>query len=394
MMDICRSFMRLAHLVTELMKQADDEKLLKFLFGVLLNLSGHSASKYAMDSILKDISTSEYKEMKETSTSFIDKTDTDLHFTNESYTLRTHEELRFWVDAFKALYPTRTLANSSNRQFFLPGDAEDTQGCEEWLSLVQTTLRSLKDRKPNVFGGVPPSLNAMETITVYGPYLRNSWMLIHGANTNLALLDSIIKTPYFRDFSYDAGKSIYPDRKSEDETLIGHVIAQQSSFYLAGPLYDLIAPPKEKRGGYNADLKSKAVALYTAERLKYELSFTALVGLTRSNMQALEKLVQASRRFQRYPALVWPVNYTKRIGDNDEQTSNIVLFKKVKSTKHKSNPGIDDTTLLAGLAYKESAKANAAIDKITRLLVTPPDGEEAPKPRPGAAAGGGGPDNV
>jgi hypothetical protein len=42
------------------------------------------------------------------------------------------------------------------------------------------------------------------------------------------------------------------------------------------------------------------------------------------------------------------------------------------------------------LAYKESAKANAAIDNITRLLVTPPGGAEDQRPKPEAGSGASG----
>jgi hypothetical protein len=101
MMDICRSFQRLVVLVMNLLSNSGDSHILKFLLRVMADLSGYSSSKHAIDRILKDAGYTEFRELKESSLTFMNKTDSDIHFTDKTYTLRKDDsEMRFWVIVF------------------------------------------------------------------------------------------------------------------------------------------------------------------------------------------------------------------------------------------------------------------------------------------------------
>ena len=391
MMDICRSFQRLSVLVMSLLENKEDGEILKLLLRVTADLSGYSSDKQAIDRILKENGISDFEPMDDESMTFIDKKDSDIHFTDKTFTIRVvptkDKELRFWFDKFKALYPNRNATNAANRRFFLLCSESSDKNLEGMVSFIQTTLRALKktrvDSSQNpLFGDVYNHMNALETLSILCPLLRNSAMLIYCSITNLSLLDSLMKTPYFRDISCNMNDSIYPAKFIEIGNGMGSAISNQSAqMGIDDELRNLIGhvwAPKQAQ--FNTNLKNRVTFgattfLYSQEKFDKQFTFTDVIGMTRSNMQFFESLVQTSKTFKSYPALAWPVHYTVHGG---VEMNNKEAFKKVKDTKPKQGTPYVDLEIARTLAASAEKSMVVSDELLKRLAQLPPGGGQPP----------------
>lgn len=364
MMDICRSFQKLAELVGSLADPVSDEQIFKYMKSFLRNISGHSVEACGLVEKLNEIEESKMKSLEDHDRTFTDKDDSMSSGINDvTYAFRkgkTKGTIPLWLDEFKHLYPSRLpgVSEDINRRCFLLDLGIKKGECTsmvKWIELVQSELIEYHDDT------APVKFCTAYALIIIASIMRNSWMVIHGLNSVKPLMEKIMYAPGFRNIpmSYESEQTLYSGNNASVTAAEFHDTRLTEFSYIAElETMDLLKTDVERQckedPGTIAIIKTKQVELFDYIK-KSQISFPDIYDCVKSQQQTLAALAKASNEFYRYPALAWPVAF--------EGHDNIGSFKKVDERSRPGRvsvqqqwfpPSNDDSHMKEGLSRQSS----------------------------------------
>jgi hypothetical protein len=330
---------------------------------VFYDFSGHNIEAEAVERhILEGMDLGQYKEMDEESQTFINKTQVSQIASEPSFHLnnKPRKYIPCWLDTFRALYPSSNISSSqeSNHKFLLFDLSTDKNFIDK-LDTIKLCLCNKYDVKVDP-SGPPTDISFSPLLLIYlcAPYLRNSWMFMHGSDTSMALAESIIKFGFYREYEYV--------KNSNKLTIADALTAKNAEEHRNEAYGDLrwviqkgcvsclsVTPtlhqPMEK-------IMEKMITFNQITAIGLEkISLSVLFKLTQKNRKAYLDLLALARKFDTYPAIAWPVRY------NDSKDSNIGLFKTVKS-KSRQQP-VTTSSMLGADVSRAIIQMAAVADK-------------------------------
>lgn len=381
MMDICRSFQKLAELVGSLAGPDSDEMIYKYMKSFLRNISGHSVEALGLVRVLSSIDESKINALNETERQFTDKDDSmSPHTTKAAEAFQTGTgTTKLWLDEFKHLYPSRLpgVSEDINRRCFLLDLGIEKDVCastEKWIELVQSELIQYEDDTEKV-----PFCTAYALIII-ASFMRNSWMVTHGLNSVKPLMEKIIYAPGFQNIpmTYEAEQTLYSAKNKNATAALHDTTFIEFAQIAEDETMEILKNPSDRTRKENdktvAIIQKKKEALYSYTG-KNIISFPDIYDCVKSQQQTLAALAKASTEFYRYPALAWPVG---KFGDN-----NVHVFKKVDQRSrpgrvsggyHGTNGPVDDDSgyrNMLGQNTKPLENANRFAEFAERVLQPP-----------------------
>ena len=337
MMDVCRSFQKLAELVGALASPASPS-VATYLHLVLRDLAGYSAEVRALTEHLQTKRRGELVELDEKDQGFVDRLEADLTFYEATHKFQKGSDrktISLWLDEFKSLYPTRQTGVSGdfNRRTFLLDFGVGEEGCSaaKWLAVVQSEMIACK----LVDDADVEAFNTAYALVLIATFMRNSCMVTRGGASLTELMKKAVHSPGFINLPvlYGAGKDMYSKdptnhqdrcRALHDTNLGGFTSVLMGEFLSA-----MVTAAKLKEqcdfGAYTAGitaLNTKVDGMQARTTTLAEIESFAL-----AQQKTLSELTTASTRFDRHPALMWQVTYK---GDGDGDTTNIKRFDKIR----------------------------------------------------------------
>ena len=336
MMDVCRSFQKLSALVHLVFSQLDAqcEYIPKSLISFLCDLSGLTRERTVIESILKSKETRDSNALIEEEESFVFKTDNSRLVGETIVKLgssRTDKQsVSLWVDRFKCLYPSRncTSSNEVNHKCYVwdLGGGKHTRS--DTLLVLQDELIDFQGKK----------YYTAYSLSLLCPLFRNTWVLKHATESASELLIKLMTVPNLLNASLNLA--------DEDGEIYSHGSKSKPHTYnkIKDSGFDFIIDQKiipiHAAKGTETDLHEDSADLSDLQQyLQLEATKVGDIPITMADILefnkkqkiALAALVEESHKFDRYPALVWPVEFDG--GHNHD------VFTAVKDRKHGGSPG-------------------------------------------------------
>ena len=338
MMDICRSFHFLAETVTMLLASVSDEIVSGFLISFTADMCSENRGKQGLRFFLDNLNKSKKTlNLMEEEYNFVNKTYPTWSDPEKTKILRggvIKQGTPLWVDRFRGIYPSRNdnYSEEVNHKCFIWDLGVDRT--EDALQLIQTAIGNLDT------SGTGHPFCMVYSSFLLTSFLCNTWIVTHGIDSIKYLLDSNLVLNKFRNASKNHVNDLVFDAHGSalEEVKEHHGVGVAGfSFVFTDDLVRHLELHMPLRMELVLDDSARIHVLAEMKKVfddQVDKSAIRICDISRGarwKQGALVKLGEASKKFNKYPALMWPVTFTG--GDNES------FFKEVsKRMESLGNP--------------------------------------------------------
>jgi len=345
MMDICRSFQKLAEAVCTLLEPLPEKTMAEYMLAFLAEMSLGSLEKCAVRNHIRSKKPyrTDYAEFLGEEYNFINKTDSTWSEAESipvlGYDKSRDHYLRLWVDKFKNLYPSKTanITDGINHKCF-NWDIDEKNNVDP-LFVMQHELKEFKF-KDGSSDRLLVFCNEYSVILIE-LFLSNSWIISYGLYSVNALMKKIHLLKFIGNISsrnWELDTKPFSPQNSYDKKNPRLHNMNDSGFYTVEQeqtvkkmmISENLKQELLKFSGVSESIGER-LQKSNGECLKTPVVFSDIIKYIILKQQRLAELASSAKSFKKYPALMWPVVYKFKTGSSSSiiEGNNEKSFKEV-----------------------------------------------------------------